>query len=48
MAQLSARAIRNLLPFMSGEINMTDKAKTKIRWLINLNNTEEEVAKSRG
>ncbi len=45
MASLSAKAIRNLLPLMSNGMNMTEKAKTKIQSLINLNNSDEEKSK---
>lgn len=45
MASLCAKAIRNLLPLMSNGMNMTEKAKTKIQSLIDLNNSDEEKSK---
>lgn len=46
MGNLSAKAIRNLLPLMSNGENITDKTKEKIQSLIVLNSSEEEKAKS--
>ena len=45
MGSLSAKAIRNILPLMSNGNNITAKAKLKVDSLINLNSSEEEIAK---
>jgi len=45
MGSLSAKAIRQMLPLMSNGENTTEKAKSKIISLINLNTSEEEKAK---
>ncbi|MFT4152711.1 type II CRISPR RNA-guided endonuclease Cas9 [Parafilimonas sp.] len=45
MANLSAKAIRNILPLMSNGKNTTNRATQKINSLIALNNSEEEKAK---
>lgn len=42
MANLSAKAIRNLLPLMGDGKNITEKAKEKMNSLIKLNNSPEE------
>jgi CRISPR-associated endonuclease Csn1 len=43
MGQLSAKAIRNLLPLMSNGIKLTDKAKEKIESLIKINEKEKAL-----
>lgn len=45
MANLSAKAIRNILPLMSDGKGVTEKAAQKINSLIKLNNSEEEKTK---
>jgi len=43
MANLSAKAIRNLLPLMSDGKNYTNKTKIKVDELISLNSSETEI-----
>lgn len=43
MGQLSAKAIRNLLPLMNGGNNLTAKSKEKIDSLIKVNEEEKEL-----
>ena len=45
MGNLSAKAIRNILPMMSNGTNLTEKAKKKIASLIVINQSEEEKDK---
>ena len=45
MSNLSAKAIRNILPLMNDGNNVTEKARQKINSLITLNNSNEEKAK---
>ena len=46
MGNLSAKAIRQILPLMSNGNNLTLKASDKIKSLIDLNNSEEEKIKN--
>ena len=45
MGDLSAKAIRNILPLMSNGYNITPKAEKRIQSLLQLNNSEEEKVK---
>ena len=45
MGNLSAKAIRHILPMMSNGNNLTEKAKNKIDSLITLNQSEEKTIK---
>nr|AME16455.1 CRISPR-associated protein Cas9 [uncultured bacterium] len=45
MGNLSAKAIRQLLPLMSDAQNMTDKTRKRVESLISLNNSTEEQDK---
>jgi CRISPR-associated endonuclease Csn1 len=47
MGNLSAKAIRHILPMMCNGNNLTEKAKKKIDSLISLNRSEEENAKDK-
>lgn len=47
MGNLSAKAIRQILPIMSDGRNITDKTKAKVESLINLNNDLEEKARDK-
>ena len=47
MGNLSAKAIRQILPLMSDGRNITDKTKAKVESLINLNNNLDEKAKDK-
>ncbi len=47
MGNLSAKAIRNILPIMSNGDNLTNKARKKIDSLVALNQSEEEKAKGK-
>ena len=47
MGNLSAKAIRHILPMMSNSNNLTEKAKKKIDSLITLNQSEDEKLKDK-
>lgn len=47
MGNLSAKAIRQILPLMSDGKNLTDKTLQKVNLLLNLNNSSEEAEKDK-